>query len=128
MLSTAMVVLWLLSFHVVLGSGIPGAGCRQWCKGGATPKKDDESVINHNKTNQNRRRKKRKSKKLKNKSFSYMIKCFVVSIFDPTVNGEIEIQHNNTAVMDIGNGGGVMFANTAAAPSYGPVCGPNGCF
>ena len=111
-------------------------GCGLWCRGGNTQvassgeivRKDEDDITAVVKSSEKQRKKKKKTKKLKSKSLSYMMKCFVVSIFDPTVNGEIDISHNTTVTVNNGNNGGVMFTNAAAAPSYGPVCGPNGCF
>ena len=134
--SSMLSVIALLAFHFALGFCISRTGCGLWCKGGniqvatngEVVRKEEEIIVTVVKSSEKQRKKKKKVKKLKTKSLSYMMKCFVVSIFDPTVNGKIDISHNNTVTLNIGNNGGVMFTNAAAAPSYGPVCGPNGCF
>jgi hypothetical protein len=91
---------------------------------------------NNNKNNNNNEKKDKKLKidlkkainkkrKLKDKSFLYMLKCFFLSIIDPTVNGSIKIDSSSNSNSNnnvFGQGGAAM-----ATKSYGMVCGPNGC-
>ena len=76
-----------------------------------------------------------KRKKHNTKSFLYMWKCFFVTLVDPTyiedntegmistVNGKKSLKSSNPSG-GFGVGGAVA---GIGAPSFGPVCGPNGC-
>ena len=76
-----------------------------------------------------------KRKKHNTKSFVYMWKCFFITLVDPTyiedntegmigtINGKKSLKSSNPSG-GFGVGGAVA---GAGAPSFGPVCGPNGC-
>jgi len=72
----------------------------------------------------------------------YMLKAFFLSLIDPTVGGKIEHSGSNNQTFSGKDGspfavfadsGSAVASPPPAAPaaaggSFGPVCGPNGCF
>ena len=56
-----------------------------------------------------------------------MLKCFLLSIIDPTVNGSIKIDNTGSSsnINVFGQGGASTMAG--AGKTFGMVCGPNGC-
>ena len=56
-----------------------------------------------------------------------MLKCFLLSLIDPTVNGLVKIDKTSSSVNNnnvYGQGGASM---ASAGKTFGMVCGPNGC-
>ena len=56
-----------------------------------------------------------------------MLKCFFLSLVDPTVNGLIKLDKSNNNLNNnnvFGQGGASM---ASAGKTFGMVCGPNGC-
>jgi hypothetical protein len=56
-----------------------------------------------------------------------LLKCFLLSIIDPTVNGSIKIDNTGSSsnINVFGQGGASTMAG--AGKTFGMVCGPNGC-
>lgn len=103
-----------------------------------------KSKIRTNKSNNLTKKKKskrnimKKSKKIKTSNkldFIYMLKSFFITLFDPTCGGKLNmnILNNNNGTStssstSMNNNNPFLHNMANTGGTFGPVCGPNGCF
>lgn len=78
------------------------------------------------------KQKKKKKRKITKMTLREMLKCFILSMFDPTVDGLIDFaitqdDGTNSTTSNSNSNWNIMPAATQGG-TFGMVCGPNGCY